>query len=188
MDHRDTPGGELRKLEDAATLAGWPTTRAEDAESSGMRHGRGVADTMKAVASLAGWVSPKGRDYRCETEASSSQERMAAHPPDLNKLVMLAGWKTPTACSPNSLRGNGQEPETREAGGHAVNLQVNEARLTAFGDQPIGFLLGPNGWEIVPASGQLNAAHSRWLMGLPPIWDQAGIAASRSLKARKRGL
>jgi hypothetical protein len=195
-------------LSNAATLAGWPTTRAEDAESS------------------------------------------------LQVMAQLAGWKTPTACTPNSLRGQGKEPETREAGGHAVNLQyqvrlagrktpcmpnggrisgnekdigkhrggtkaqisleneaklsgwgtprandaekrgqpapdprnglVNEAQLTAFGETPIGYLLGRNGWEIVPASGQLNAAHSRWLMGLPPAWDDCGVTAMESLRKRRK--
>lgn len=169
---------------------------------------------------------------------------------NLGMAATLAGWKTPTACSPNSLRGNGQEPADREAGGHAVNLQdqvrlvgwktpcvpnggrisgnktnigahrdgtkaqiglENEARLTAFPENPdaldvarilnlepqlqslvdsgvtqVGFLLDRNGWEIVPASGQLSASHSRWMMGLPEIWDEAAIAASRSLKAKKR--
>ena len=32
-------------------------------------------------------------------------------------------WLSPTACSPNSLRGSGQDPEKRKSGGHAVNLQ-----------------------------------------------------------------
>jgi hypothetical protein len=217
---------------------------------------------------------------------------------NLNDFAMLAGWKTPTACSPNSLRGSGQEPADREAGGHAVNIQdqvrlvawktpcvpnggrisgnptdigkhqdgtkaqiglENEAKLAGWGtptgqdskhgtlseseaqrdlnnlrnqvhfagwptpmagtpaqngnneagnndssrktvamcqwpvdpsmdsgETPIGYLLGPNGWEIVPACGQLNASHSRWLMSLPASWDVAAIRAFRSLKKRKR--
>jgi len=34
----------------AASLTGWATPRAEDAESAGMRHSRGVADTLSAQA------------------------------------------------------------------------------------------------------------------------------------------
>ena len=33
------------------------------------------------------------------------------------------GWPTPVAGTPNSLRGNGQDPEVRKAGGHQVGLQ-----------------------------------------------------------------
>jgi len=33
------------------------------------------------------------------------------------------GWRTPTSGSPNSLRGAGQDPAHRRAGGHTVNLQ-----------------------------------------------------------------
>ncbi len=45
--------GSLGPLHIAAQLATWPTPRAEDSESSGMRHGRGVADTLTAVSGLA---------------------------------------------------------------------------------------------------------------------------------------
>ena len=149
-----------------AAMAAWPTPQSS-AESSGMRHARGVADTMTAVASLAGWPTAKPRDYRSENEASLNRP---GHPPDLNKLVLLADGEQ---GSETMMRGN-------------LTL-LGQARLTAFGDQPIGFLLGPNGWEIVPASGQLNPAHSRWLMGLPPVWDGCGVTAMESLrKSRKR--
>jgi hypothetical protein len=45
--------------------------------------------------------------------------------PGLNPAdaALLASWPTPGACSPNSLRGKGQDPMTRKAGGHQVNLQ-----------------------------------------------------------------
>ncbi len=43
----------------------------------------------------------------------------------------LTGWLTPTAGSPNSLRGQGQDPEARKAGGHTVNLQ-DQARLAQW--------------------------------------------------------
>jgi hypothetical protein len=41
-----------------ATLAGWPTAKAEDAESAGTRHSRGTADTLTAVSRLAGRPTP----------------------------------------------------------------------------------------------------------------------------------
>lgn len=46
-------GISLTDLQMVAKLATWPTPRAEDAENSGMRHSRGVADTLTAVSGLA---------------------------------------------------------------------------------------------------------------------------------------
>jgi hypothetical protein len=45
---------------DLQEVAGWATPRAEDAESAGMRHARGVADTLSAQAGqdLVGWSTP----------------------------------------------------------------------------------------------------------------------------------
>lgn len=60
-DWKDTPGmaterpdgkGRQDQLPRQAYLAGWPTCRAEDSESVGTRHSRGVADTVVAVARL----------------------------------------------------------------------------------------------------------------------------------------
>jgi hypothetical protein len=78
-------------LEHAVKFAAWSTPKAEDAESAGMRHGRGVADTLTAQTSLAGWATPKPRDHKHESDATCSPERIAEHSPDLNKQVRLCG-------------------------------------------------------------------------------------------------
>jgi hypothetical protein len=136
---QETLDKNARPLNELAMLAGWPTTRAEDAELSGMRHSRGVADTITAVASLAGWPAPMAG-----TPAQKGYNE-AGNMDSGRKTVEMCQWPV--------------DPSTDS------------------GPEPIGYLLGPNGWEIVPASGQLNAAHSRWLMGLPRVWDDCGVTA-----------
>lgn len=274
-------------------MIAWPTPQKHDERERGntMADHHYFPHDLSNAATMAAWPTPQSSDMSGGGQAKRSDGRA-----NLNDFAMLAGWKTPTACTPNSLRGSGQEPAEREAGGHAVNLQdqvrlagwktpcvpnggrisgnksdigkrqdgtkaqiglENEAklrgwsapkkadgeqgsstmmrgnltlqgqarlgswptpmagtpaqngnneagncdssrktvamcqwpnvdRLTDFGDQPIGYLLGPNGWEILPASGQLNAAHSRWLMGLPPEWDDCGVTAMGSLRGKRR--
>lgn len=61
---RTTKGGGLRKLEDQAQMAAWPTPRGEDVESAGMWHGRGVADTLTAQTTMAAWSTPSSRDWK----------------------------------------------------------------------------------------------------------------------------
>ncbi len=53
-------GNGVSELGYTATLAGWSTPRAEDAESAGRRHARGVADTLTAQSSLASGQAPSG--------------------------------------------------------------------------------------------------------------------------------
>jgi hypothetical protein len=46
----NSAGHKGSAFSDLPTVAGWATPRAEDAESAGMRHSRGVADTLTAQA------------------------------------------------------------------------------------------------------------------------------------------
>ncbi len=119
---------------------------------------------------LASWCSPASRDWKdtpgMATTATNPDGSVHNRVDQLPRQAQLAGWVSPTACSPNSLRGNGQDPEKRKAGGHAVNLQ-DQVHLTDFGTPPTG---SPAATEKPGRSLQLNPVFSLWLMGFGIEW------------------
>ena len=67
-----TKGDSLSNLV-TAVCGAWATPRAEDAESSGMRWGRGIADTLTAQGAMAGWPTPLSQD----SESSGGEGALA---------------------------------------------------------------------------------------------------------------
>ena len=61
LGRTESGGGDLAGV---AQLAAWATPRAEDAESAGMRHSRGVADTLTAQAGQSATSCPAGTGKR----------------------------------------------------------------------------------------------------------------------------
>ena len=130
-----------------------------------------------------GWPTPRAND-------AEKRGQLAEDPRNgLPMVAQVVGWRTPTCQSPNSLRGNGQDPAKRLAQGHTVNLtdEVNwlkdnpqPARLTATGEMLTGSTAG------MESGGQLNPAHSRWLMGLPPEWDACAPTETRSSRKSRK--
>lgn len=59
-------------------------------------------------------LSPKDVEARGATDKGKRQVGLE---------METAYWRTPQACSPNSMRGSGQDPAIRAAQGHAINLQ-----------------------------------------------------------------
>jgi hypothetical protein len=96
------------------------------------------------------WATPTAQDH--------SRGDKPARPWDtgvpLSQQAVLASWPTPTACSPNSLRGNGQDPAKRKAGGHAVNLQ-DAVRLAAWPTPTVGNSEGSQSCEGMSATGKM---------------------------------
>jgi hypothetical protein len=81
-------------LTDAAKLAGWATPRAEDAESAGMRHSRGVADTLSAQA---------GQDLK--PSIAGTEKRAALNPAHSRWLMGYpAAWDSCGATAMQSSR------------------------------------------------------------------------------------
>ena len=106
----------------------------------------------------------------------------------LGQIAALAGWPSPNAGTPQSQRGGGTDPEHRIAHGHQVTLKDSVRYLQH--DQPArytasGLMLTGSSAETA-SGGQLNPAHSRWLMGLPAAWDVCAPTAMPSSRRKPK--
>ena len=174
LGRTESGGGDLQA---AALLSSWATPRSEDGESSGMRHSRGVADTLTAQSRLASpWATPSSRDWKDTPGMSETgtnpdgTERTRLD--QLPRQAGLAAWPTPNTMSGGQTSRGGNRKNELLMGGLV--------RSTASGETPSGSPAGTG------KPGQLNPAHSRWLMGLPPVWDDCICTAMRSLPRSRR--
>jgi hypothetical protein len=179
-------GEHAVSVNDQVMLAAWGTPKATDGAGGRTAQTEGGGNIhLDVQARLAGWTTPTG------TERSGQGERNKSFSLD----ATLAGWPTPAAneyeqTDMDALMERRARLQTAHGNGNGFGMTLGNmahlAQLADSGGMPVGFLLGPSGWETVPASGQLDPAHSRWLMGLPEIFDQCAIAASRSGKKSRR--
>jgi hypothetical protein len=164
----------------AACLAGWPTPTANAKDQVETRRG---LQTLGGSALLSGWPSPTA----CDSNRKPSQDFKTPNI-TLNHAAVLSGWPTPNAGTPQSLRGNGQDPEIHRSQGHQVNLKDavrylmhdHPVRLTACGQMLTGSSAG------MESGGQLSPEHPRWLMGLPAEWDVCAPTETPSMLKRRR--
>lgn len=176
-------------------LVGWPTTTLDASNTPNATAKRSPrakkahpgltlvdnARPLNEVARLASWATP------ASAEAGGTPDRFLERKRALNgacgvSLTSLslqaqqAAWPTTGSKdgdkSVRTLRG--AESEAARKG------WTNDLCTAALGSTPSGF---PAETE---SPGQLNPAHSRWLMGYPAEWDSCGATAMQSCRKSRR--
>jgi hypothetical protein len=187
---RDTPAGRSISALRASALrtsdsgcGSWPTPDAEafgavdverledrraELQARNGNNGFGLTLGQAVPLWLASWVSPQASDghgagINQNTASLCSQTRS------------LAGWPTP-----QSRDGTGGGSVQRTSNPERSNDLNDFALLAASGPTPNGSPAGTG------KCGQLNPAHSRWLVGLPPAWCDSAVTAMGFVPRRRK--
>ena len=131
------------------------------------------------TGSQKGWATPKA----CDSRGSAGARATKANE-ELPNAAALAGWPTATATATDAVKQGNVSPRPGMMGLSETVSTLREnprpARLTGCGLVLIGSS------AEMGDGGQLNPAHSRWLMGLPQEWDDCAPTETLSMLKRRK--
>lgn len=160
-------------------LTGWGTPLANNkARSPDFSMGRNP--NLVEGAELSGWPTPTTIDnnqVRGEAAAANAPQRgTTIGGSEINRVANTSGYRWQGGYQGGRHR-NGKLSTDRL---DVVAQIVGPARLTVSGEILTGSTAG------MESGGQLDPAHSRWLMALPPEWDDCAPTETRSTLMRQR--
>jgi hypothetical protein len=181
-----------RTREIGFTLAAWPTAAASDPSGGGSGKnamekmlgikrpsGHSKSTSLRDFVQLASWPTASATDGKGGYQGGRIRNGKIS----LDRLDVVAQLSTwPSPCAQNGEINPIRDPLkviARRKAGRQQNLQdvvslCEAVRITATGEVLTGCSAG------MDASGQLNPAHSRWVMGFPPVWDDCAVTAMQS--------